>query len=253
MRDRNKFTGTDFNESNWARPEFSREFSDNADVYIIERRRLLDIMKSFYRFHFAGREAVSVLDLGCGDGIAVQEILSVDRTIKATLIDPSEDMLSLARRRLEGFDGACYVKTSFQEMLEGDILGQDFDFIVSSLAIHHLSMSEKRGLFRLIHSYLKSDGYFMNIDVVLPPAEALDGWYMRLWQEWIGEQKTLRGIDGEYFDDVVRRYKDNTDNKPDTLEEQLAALKEIGFKEVDCNYKYGVFAIYSGKKASQSR
>ncbi len=29
---------TDFNKSNWARPEFSREFRDNADIYVIERR-----------------------------------------------------------------------------------------------------------------------------------------------------------------------------------------------------------------------
>jgi len=35
--------------------------------------------------------------------------------------------------------------TGFQEILERDILDDDFDFIVSSLAIHHLSMDEKSG------------------------------------------------------------------------------------------------------------
>ena len=124
----------------------------------------------------------------------------------------------------------------------------DFDFVVSSLAIHHLTMKQKKGLFRLIYSHLKEGGYFMNIDVLLAPTSALDGWYIKLWQEWIDEQKTLHGIESEYFDDVVRRYKDNTDNKPDTLEEQLNALRQIGFKEVDCYYKYGVFAIYGGRR-----
>jgi|GEM_PF-5758647 hypothetical protein len=56
---------------------FSREFRDNADIYVIERERLLGIMKSFYRHHFKGRRNISVLDLGCGDGIVVHEILSL--------------------------------------------------------------------------------------------------------------------------------------------------------------------------------
>ncbi|NOY65253.1 MAG: class I SAM-dependent methyltransferase, partial [Nitrospirae bacterium] len=33
-----------------------------------------------------------------------------------------------------------------------------------------------------------------------------------------------------------------------TLEAQLDALRETGFKEVDCYYKYGVFAIYGGRR-----
>ncbi|MBI1810495.1 MAG: hypothetical protein HY035_09030 [Nitrospirae bacterium] len=51
-----------------------------------------------------------------------------------------------------------------------------------------------------------------------------------------------------YGDDTMRRYKDNKDNKPDTLGNQLGALKKIGFKEVDCFYKYGIFTMYGGKK-----
>jgi tRNA (cmo5U34)-methyltransferase len=238
----------DFKRSNWSRPEFSMEFRDNADIYVIERQRLLGIMRSFFRHHFRGRENPSVLDLGCGDGIVAREILSVDKTIKATLVDASEDMLSVASKKLKGIENVKYIKVSFQEMLHKDILKEDFDFVVSSLAIHHLTMSEKKGLFRLIHSHLKDGGYFMNIDILLAPTELLDGWYMRLWQEWIEEQKTLHGIEREYYYDVVRRYKDNRDNKPDTLDEQLHALRGTGFKEVDCYYKYGVFAIYGGRR-----
>ena len=238
----------DFNRTNWSRPEFSREFRDNADIYVIERKRLLGIMKSFYRHHFKDRRDVSVLDIGCGDGVVVRELRSVDRTIHATLIDASEDMLKAAEERFKGTENISFIKASFQEMLAEDVLKENFDFIVSSLAIHHLTMGEKRGLFRLIHSHLKDGGYFMNIDVLLAPTDALDGWYMKLWQEWIEEQKVLYGIEGEYFDDVVRRYKDNRDNKPDTLNDQLDALRQCGFKDVDCYYKYGVFAMYGGRR-----
>ncbi len=49
-----------------------------------------------------------------------------------------------AMERLEGFKNIRFTRTSFQEILERDILDDDFDFIVSSLAIHHLSTDEKR-------------------------------------------------------------------------------------------------------------
>jgi len=56
------------------------------------------------------------------------------------------------------------------------------------------------------------------------------------------------GIEGNSSDDIIQRYKDNRDNKPDTLDEQLNALKSVGFKDVDCYYKYGIFTMYGGRK-----
>lgn len=87
----------------------------------------------------------------------------------------------------------------------------------------------------------------MNIDVILAPTETLDQWYMKLWQEWMDERKTTLGMEGNYFDDITRRYKEEDENKPDTLDEQLDTLRKLGFKNVDCYYKYGIFAIYGGR------
>ncbi len=238
----------DFNKSNWAKAEFSQEYRDNADIYIVERSRLLEILKSFYRHFLSEKEQKSILDLGCGDGIITHGLLKIDDSISATLIDGSEDMLNKARERFKEVKNILYIHASFQELLEKDILDSKFNFIVSSMAIHHLTMEGKRSLFRKIHSYLKESGYFVNIDVVLAPTDSLDTWYMELWQEWMDEKKALLNIEGEPSADIVKRYKDLEENKPDTLNAQLDAMKEIGFKEVDCFYKYGIFAIFGGKK-----
>ncbi len=239
---------TDFDKSNWAKAEFTQEYREKADIYIVERRRMFGIMKSFYR-HFPGsKQNNRLLDLGCGDGIVTHELLSVDGSISATLIDGSGDMLDKARERLKGFDDITCIQASFQEMLEGGIVEQGFDFVVSSLAVHHLTMKEKRELFRFVYSHLKRGGYFMNIDVVLAPTESLDRWYMNLWREWMEERAGLSGAAGDGHDDVIRRYRDNRDNKPDTLEAQTEALRSTGFKDVDCYYKYGIFAVYGGRR-----
>lgn len=239
---------TDFSKTNWAKAEFSQEYIESADVYVVERKRLLEILKSFCKHFLGKREERNILDLGCGDGIIIHELLKMDESISATLIDGSEDMLNKAKERLKDFKNNHFIKASFQEILDKDILRHNFDFIGSSLAIHHLTMNEKTSLFKKIYSHLHPDGYFLNIDVVLAPTESLEQWYLLLWKEWIDERKISLGIEGNYYDDIIRRYKDNPDNKPDTLDDQLDALRNIGFKDVDCFYKYGIFSMYGGRK-----
>lgn len=60
---------TEFEQSNWARSDFSQEYVDNADIYIVERKRLFEILKSFYRHFLKNRRNKKIIDLGCGDGI----------------------------------------------------------------------------------------------------------------------------------------------------------------------------------------
>ena len=239
---------TEFDKTAWAKPGFSREYRDNADIYIMERRRLFTILRSFYRHFLKDGKQVKMLDLGCGDGIITHEILTVDNTVSATLLDGSEDMLAHAKERFKKYKDIRYIKASFQEVLAGDILDTHFNFVVSSLAIHHLTMEEKISLFHKIYNCLDAGGYFLNIDVALSPTETLEQWYLSLWKEWIDEKKASLGIKGNYFSDIVRRYKDNRDNKPDTLKDQLDALTDTGFRDADCFYKYGIFTMYGGRK-----
>jgi tRNA (cmo5U34)-methyltransferase len=56
------------------------------------------------------------------------------------------------------------------------------------------------------------------------------------------------GMTNGQFDDIIRQYKNNEDNKPDTLHDQLNALGAMGFKDVDCYYKYGIFTMFGGRK-----
>jgi len=238
----------EFNQSQWAKTEFAQEYRDNADIYVIERRRLLNILRLFYVHFLKNRRKKSILDLGCGDGIIMHELLKLDSSISATLLDGSADMLKNARDRLKQFENIRYIQASFQEVLRKNVFEKQYDFVVSSLAIHHLTLKEKKALFRKIYNHLYPEGYFVNIDCILAPTETLEQWYLALWEEWIHEKKESAEIESDYFGDIIRRYKENKDNKPDTLKDQINALEEIGFKDVDCFYKYGVFAMYGGRK-----
>ncbi len=239
---------TDFNRTNWARADFSRNYLDKADIYIVERRRMFAILRSFMTHFLQPASNKRLLDLGCGDGILTGELLQAGGPLSVTLLDGSDDMLAKARQRLGKFGDFRYVRASFQELLEKDVLAERYAFVVSSMAIHHLTLSEKIMLFKKVHSLLEDGGYFVNIDVVLPPTEALDQWYMEMWQEWMDAAKSALGVKDEPGVNIIERYKDLAENKPDTLESQLKALIETGFSEVDCFYKYGIFSVYGGKR-----
>jgi tRNA (cmo5U34)-methyltransferase len=239
---------TEFDKSQWAKPEFTQEYRDGADIYVVERGKLFEILKSFHGHFIGDKQNNHVLDLGCGDGIVIQELLKIDNSIEATLIDGSEDMLNKAKDRLKDFKNMHFIQASFQEILNKNVALQRYDFIVSSLAIHHLTMEEKSALFRTIYSHLNVGGYFLNIDVILAPTDTLEQWYLLLWKQWIVKRKSFLKIESNHYEDIIRRYKDNTDNKPDTLGAQLQALQTIGFKNVDCFYKYGIFTMYGGRK-----
>ena len=241
---------TGFTQSRWAKPDFSQGYRDNADLFIVERQRMLSILQSFYVNFVRDGTPKRMLDLGCGDGIVTAAIAEVDPALAATLVDGSPEMLTKAEDRLRGLAGLRIIQASFEGLTTANLSNAGYDFIASSLAIHHLAMAGKSALFELIHSQLKPGAWFVNIDVILAPSDRLEQWYMHLWSDWIVDRKRGLNIPGDQFNDIPRQYKDNQDNKPDTLPDQLEAMAKIGFLEVDCFYKYGIFAIFGGRRAT---
>lgn len=237
----------DFHDSHWADSGFAQEYLDHAETYVPFRMEMLRIIRSFCSRHLASMEKPSILDLGCGDGIMTSTVLTACPGAVSTLVDGSSDMLERAKERFAEQTGCSYVRASFQELVKKDGLRGNFDLAVSSLAIHHLMAEEKQDLFQFLHDHLSPGGYFVNLDVVLAPGDELEAWYMELWNDWV-ERQRLSGVTDRDFSDIVRRYKENPDNVPDTLDFQLDCLRRAGFQRVDCYYKFGVFVIFGGRK-----
>ncbi len=241
---------TDFDSSNWVAKDFAHKYLDEADVRIIERRRMFEVLKSHYKQFLGNKQQNKILDLGCGDSILTCELFQIDDSIIPTLVDASEDMLKKARDRLSHINNASFIKASFQELLDADMQLSNYELVVSSLAIHHLDSNEKKQFFEYIYNHLIHGGYFINIDVVLSPTSPLEEWYRELWREWMAEKQAALDL-GANFDCEsivsIHAEKEHFD-KIDTLSDQLDMLREANFKDVDCFYKYGLFAMYGGTK-----
>ena len=238
---------TDFSDTNWADSEFAKEYLDNAEAYVPFRQEMLKVLALYYRNFILEKESRCVLDLGCGDGVLSRIVLGLDEKASITLVDGSQEMLDQAAERLGSQANLSYLESSFQDLVKNDPIEGFFDLVMSSLAIHHLSGEDKVSLYEYIYGRLNPGGYFINIDVVLAPTDELEAWYMQVWEEWI-ERRKAEGKTDRDFSDIIRRYKENTDNVPDTLSFQLKTLEKIGFAQVDCFYKHGVFVIFGGRK-----
>lgn len=243
---------TRFENSRWADRDYAYQYLDEADIRIIERRRLLEILKSYYRHFLGKRKNNRILDLGCGDGILTDELLQVDNSISPVLIDASGDMLRKAKERLRNVDGAHFIQASFQDLIKSntEIQLSQFGGIVSSLSIHHLNSSEKEKLFAYILDHLIDGGCFINIDIVLSPTMIIESWYRDLWREWMVEHRNALQSRGSFdYDAIIKMHAEEGHfRKIDTLSDQLDMLQNVGFRDVDCFYKYGLFAMYGGRK-----
>lgn len=166
-----------------------------------------------------------VLDLGTGDGRLLSLLESDDRALAAVGLDVSEVMLDEAKRRFHGRDDIEVVRHDLAEPLPE--LGR-FDAVVSSMAIHHLEHDRKRSLYAEIFDVLAPGGVFANFDHVASPSARLHAAFFAAIDEPLENE-------------------DPSDRLLD-VETQLGWLREVGFEDVDCYWKWLEMALLIGVK-----
>jgi ubiquinone/menaquinone biosynthesis C-methylase UbiE len=236
---------------NWNQPEYAREYRDESDYYIPHRATLMHLVGSYASAFLGTLPRPKLMDLGCGDG-AVS--LALHRALPAAEIlaaDGSADMIGAARKRLAGMP-VEFRTISFEEIAAGGLSGLRFDGIFSCLAIHHLPFEGKAALFRALRPLLGPGGHFLNVDAAMSEAPEYSDWYFTLWREWIEENQRTQHLEQSYGH-IPDRARAKEENHYDALGAQLLALREAGFNNVECHYRFGIFAAYGGRNPGGAR
>jgi tRNA (cmo5U34)-methyltransferase len=222
-------------------------YVSSADVIIVERQRTMKLLADIFRYHFGGETGLHVLDLGGGDGIITEYLQERYPGNVFYLLDGSADMLGKARQRLTDRD-IVFTQQTFEKYLDAPPEDQKYDFIFSSNAIHHLDFLGKSRMYAKLFRECKFGGVFVNIDVVKAASERSERWQFAMWEDWMDERLAQVGGKVGTHDGLPEAAKAKPENKPSGLFEQLELLVKIGFRDVDCFYKYGVFAMFGGTK-----
>lgn len=236
-----------FEVSEWADAEGCKEYQDNADHYVVERRTLLDLLVSFYRSFLGTGRGNTVLDLGCGDGALGGALRDADPTVQIIAVDGAQEMLASARARFGGQDRVSYRLKTFQQIIAEGSEWTSLDLVASGFAIHHLDREEKLSLFRRIKEMLRAGGYFANIDIVLPDSRSYEDWYYALWRDWIEDRQKRLSLPSD-LRNVPAEARAKPENRYESLGTQLDLLRTAGFTETECFYRYGLFGIYGGRR-----
>ena len=166
-----------------------------------------------------------VLDLGAGDGRLLALVLQARPTAAGVALDFSPPMLDRLRTRFDRSPGIEIVAHDLDERLPA--LGT-FDAVVSSFAIHHLAHDRKRELYGEIWEVLAAGGVFCNLEHVASVSP-------------YGHARFLQAMGTAPEDE-------DPSNKLLDVQTQLEWLREIGFADVDCYWKWRELALLAGFK-----
>jgi len=107
---------------------------------------------------------MNILDVGCGTGslsVAAKQNLGLDGRVVG--IDPSSNMVNLAHQKAEEVDVEVDFQVGVIESLEFD--DNQFDLVLNSLMMHHLTDELKVTGLQEVHRVLKPNGTLLIIEL----------------------------------------------------------------------------------------
>ena len=213
----------------WDSPDHARDYLGRADSILHRAEGESTLLE------FLPKAPHRVLDLGTGDGrlLALVKTALTEREtagdryakVEAVAVDFSPTMLEAAHKRFAGDSSVTVVAHNLDQPLPA--LGR-FDAVVSCFAIHHLLHERKRALYAEIYEVLNPGAVFCNLEHVTSPTA-------RLHEEFL----YCLGLTAK---------TDDPSNKLLDLQTQLQWLREIGFVDVDCHWKWRELALLVGRK-----
>jgi tRNA (cmo5U34)-methyltransferase len=170
-----------------------------------------------------------VLDLGSGGGRLLGLVKAARSNAEFVAVDFSATMLETLRSRFAQDPKVRVVAHDLSDPLPN--LGK-FDAVVSSFAIHHLHHERKRALYAEVCSALVPGGVFCNLEHVASAT-------IELHDQFLAKLN-------------LARETEDPSNKLLDLQTQLNWLREIGFEDVDCHWKWRELALFVGVRPTGS-
>lgn len=206
----------------WSSEEHATQYLDRADTIPHRSEGEAALLE------WIPRHAVRVLDLGSGDGRLLSMVVRACAPAEAVALDFSPTMLDRLRGRFSGSSRISVVAHDLEKPLPQDL--GTFDVVVSSFAIHHLTHERKRALYEEVYTRMRPGGVFCNLEHVASSTLRLHHLF-------------LASLD-------IRPEDEDPSNKLLDVHEQLRWLRDVGFTDVDCHWKWRELALLAGARSS---
>jgi tRNA (cmo5U34)-methyltransferase len=195
---------------------------------------------------------IRVLDIAAGYGALAVAVLNDRPNATAVCLDASDAMLNLGKELTTNLkDRISFIQGSLESSNWAKSVEGTFDAVISSRALHHFSENQRRRhIFREVFGLVRAGGCFLNADNVKATTKSLSDRYRRARDEYL-DRFIRESTGGKTNLAEVRAASPSTYHGPHNngdLEEELAWLREAGFQDVDCFWKFTTTVVYGGFK-----
>lgn len=175
--------------------------------------------------------AVSLLDLGCGTGLELDEIYKIHPLIKVTGVDLTKAMLDVLRKKHADKDITLINKSYF----DYDFGIEKFDAVISFQTMHHFAHDKKTGLYSRVYKSLKPGGKYIECDYMVLEQHVED----LLFKENGRIRREQNIPDGEFYHF----------DTPCTIDNQITMLRIAQFEKVEMVWRVENTTIIVADKA----
>lgn len=235
----------------WQSQEVATKFLEERRAGIPGWREQTEVLLRLLQQVPSQEAPLHILDIGCGDGFLIDVALTAFPKASGIALDGSDVMLERARQRFAQREGLniTFILADFNTTDWKDNLHLDsFDAVISSFAIHHSEDARKRELYAEIFTLLRSGGLFANIEHVASASPLGERFFEERYAEELVRTRLAKGEPAEFTETLkaLQERLDKSANRLTLVETQLQWLREIGYREVDCYWKYYELAVLAG-------
>lgn len=212
--------------------EMSAFFTSRAEIYDEHMLKEVKGCKEGYEIMAENIpvSTQSLLDLGCGTGLELNEIFKKKPDMEVTGIDMTPAMLSKLKAKYSGKNITLICKN----YVDCDFGADTYDAAVSFETMHHLSHEDKILVYKKVLKALKCGGIYIECDYMAHSREEENFYYK--------ENSRLRK-EQNIPDGAVCHY-----DTPCTVENQVIMLEKAGFSKVKKVWNKGNTVMLTAEK-----
>lgn len=218
--------------------EMASFFDVRAESYDQHMRDNIQGFEEYYRFLSkpleGQREAIRILDLGCGTGLEFKYLLNAAPQASIIGMDLSAGMMKEgAKANQEYTDRITWRQGSYVT----DELGHsEYEVVLSSMTMHHFFVVDKRKIYQKIFDAVKPGGMYIEGDYMVSPETEVEA--LAYYFEHAGDLNDAEK--GKFHLDI-----------PFSVDKQIMLLKSVGFESVRVIYRTNNNAVLVAKKTEK--